>query len=184
MNQSTAGAPMGRDRSTEILERSNDLWRRWRALRDAGDAGDALRPELLELLQDTADAGVWVISPVNREMLTAEIEQWRRWFADELGEYLPPVDLAPAVVPDEKLPELDYSNLMILLKRGEVISSRLVQGIEFAKHLDEVREAFSESKLINCRFEQCKFDGTRFGAGTKLVYVTFSECTMDYLIWP
>jgi uncharacterized protein YjbI with pentapeptide repeats len=173
-----------RDRSVEILDRGAGLWQRWRELRREGQPGDPLRAEVLAHVEDARQAGEWIVSEANREALQAEIERWRGWFADELGEYIPAIDLAPAYASGNILQEIDYQNLMILLARGEPVTDLVVKDIEFAKHLDEVREAFSESKLINCRFDRCKFDGTQFGTGTKLVYVGFSECSMDNLTWP
>lgn len=173
-----------RDRSVEILDRAGELSRRWRELRAAGIPGDELRADVIILINEAKQAGEWIVAAANRRAVQAEIARWRGWLADELGEYLPPVELAPAMVAESVLQEIDYETLMLLLSRGEPITGKVVRGIEFAKHLDEVREGFSESKLINCRFDRCKFNGAQFGAGTKLVYVTFVECTMDNLIWP
>ncbi len=173
-----------RDRSIEIIDASARLRSKWRSQRAEAGAAASVRDEVLALLQDAAAAGASIMSTTNRSAVEYEINQWRRWMADELGEYHPFVELQPSQILQDELRKVDYPNLMIMLRQGETISGRLVESVEFAKHLDEVRDAFGESKLINCRFDRCKFDGAQFGAGTKLVYVRFSECSLDYFFWP
>lgn len=184
MNYTVKDEHVYRDRAIEILDYSRKLRAKWRSHRGVGLTADKMRDEVDGLLVAAGRSGVSIASPANRDAVEYEIDLWRQWIADELGEYYPPVELAPSQITQDELVELDYPNLIILLRQGETVSGRSLRGIEFAKHLSEVREAFRESKLVNCRFEHCKFDGAQFGAGTKLVYVTFVECSLDYCLWP
>ena len=185
MNVFSAGEfSIYRDRSIEILERSANIRARWRT--QDGEVADSeqLKDEVANLLRDASAAGESIMSKANRDSVTREIDNWRRWLADEFGEYVPRMELIPSRISQDELQDLDYPNLMILLRQGVTVHGRLLDSIQFARHLDEVRETFRESKFINCRFDKCKFDGANFGAGTKLVYVNFSECSLDYFIWP
>lgn len=173
-----------RDRSTEILEQSVQLRTRYRANRSDRVELRRLSGDVTSFIHDAAAAGEFIMSEANRDVVTAEINNWRTWFADEMGEYVPPVELAPSRISQDDLQELDYPNLMLILREGETVHGKLLDSIEFARHLDEVRQTFSESKFINCRFDKCKFDGANFGPGTKLVYVNFTECSLDYFNWP
>jgi uncharacterized protein YjbI with pentapeptide repeats len=179
-----SGEPPFRDPSIRMRDRSAKLRERWRSIRDHRPASD-LRDDVLAFLNDAAESGESIVSASNREMVAIEIGLWRQWLAAELGEYLDPIDMAPSQVSvDEELRGIDRQDLLEMLQRGETVNGRLVKDVVFANYLTEVSDAFSEAKLINCRFERCVFDGASFGSNTKLVYVAFLECSLNNMYWP
>ena len=179
-----SGEPSFRDPSIRMRDKSAKLRERWRTIRKEGKPASDIRADVLSFLSEAAESGESIVSAANRQMVALEIELWRRWLATELGEYLDPIEMAQSQVSEDELIGIDRQDLLERLVQGETVNGRLVRDVVFANYLTEVSDAFSEAKLINCRFERCVFDGASFGANTKLVYVAFLECSLNNMYWP
>lgn len=164
-----------------ILFQSREKRRRWRANLDE-EALKGARDEVISLIADMIAAGSMTGSEYTRSLLEAEIASWRDWLA-ERGEYVPRQALRPPA-PVEELREISREQLFQTLNDEGILQGRIVRGVIFANHLPELRQAFSDARIVNCRFEDCQFDGAEFGEDTRLIYTGIVNSSLNNLGWP